>query len=212
MFHSLPLSLVPCLFSSSVTLTQRSRASSLSRSVSLIPCLFSSSVTLTHGGATLFPYPSSLYSGVWTLSPSFPTPPLFRFVFFLHSDLQVACYGLMCCRQCFRSNAKEIGFIKISIQTSTSAGLEQTLPWIFYHKVIGVTNFFLFVEGKIASPKVSKVLETVPVRSRKKKKKKKTETEPKKTEKNLGRTEPNRNFGLVLVLAKNRTETNRTQP
>ncbi|CAA2972283.1 40S ribosomal S29 [Olea europaea subsp. europaea] len=23
-------------------------------------------------------------------------------------------YGLMCCRQCFRSNAKEIGFIKIS--------------------------------------------------------------------------------------------------
>ncbi|KAM1211026.1 hypothetical protein COP2_032333 [Malus domestica] len=41
----------------------------------------------------------------------------------------------MCCRQCFRSNAKEIGFIKISIQTSTSAGLEQTLPWIFYHKI-----------------------------------------------------------------------------
>ncbi|KAM2934528.1 hypothetical protein COP2_032332 [Malus domestica] len=81
MFHSLPLFLVPCL----------SRASSLSRSVSLVPCLFSSSVTLTHGGATLFPYPSSLYSGVWTLSPSFPTPPLFRFVFFLHSDLQVAC-------------------------------------------------------------------------------------------------------------------------
>ena len=23
-------------------------------------------------------------------------------------------YGLMCCRQCFRSNAKEIGFIKVS--------------------------------------------------------------------------------------------------
>ncbi|KAG6428553.1 hypothetical protein SASPL_112805 [Salvia splendens] len=22
-------------------------------------------------------------------------------------------YGLMCCRQCFRSNAKEIGFIKV---------------------------------------------------------------------------------------------------
>ncbi|XP_068341092.1 glycosyltransferase-like At3g57200 [Pyrus communis] len=51
---------------------------------------------------------------------------------------------------------------KISIQTSTSAGLEQTLPWIFYHKVIGVSNFFLFVEGKAASPKVSKVLETIP--------------------------------------------------
>ncbi|BAU00845.1 hypothetical protein VIGAN_10248000 [Vigna angularis var. angularis] len=24
-------------------------------------------------------------------------------------------YGLMCCRQCFRSNAKEIGFIKVNI-------------------------------------------------------------------------------------------------
>ncbi|KDP26203.1 hypothetical protein JCGZ_22449 [Jatropha curcas] len=51
---------------------------------------------------------------------------------------------------------------KISIITSTSAGLEQTLPWIFYHKVIGVSTFFLFVEGKAASPKVSKVLETIP--------------------------------------------------
>ncbi|KAH1223076.1 40S ribosomal protein S29 [Glycine max] len=24
-------------------------------------------------------------------------------------------YGLMCCRQCFRSNAKEIGFIKVNV-------------------------------------------------------------------------------------------------
>ncbi|GAB2292138.1 40S ribosomal protein S29 [Dionaea muscipula] len=24
-------------------------------------------------------------------------------------------YGLMCCRQCFRSNAKEIGFIKVAL-------------------------------------------------------------------------------------------------
>ncbi|KAK4270681.1 hypothetical protein QN277_019459 [Acacia crassicarpa] len=37
---------------------------------------------------------------------------------------------------------------KICITTSTSAGLEQTLPWIFYHKVIGISTFFLFVEGK----------------------------------------------------------------
>nr|XP_009785409.1 PREDICTED: uncharacterized protein LOC104233677 isoform X1 [Nicotiana sylvestris]XP_016450599.1 PREDICTED: glycosyltransferase-like At2g41451 isoform X1 [Nicotiana tabacum] len=50
---------------------------------------------------------------------------------------------------------------KISITTSTSAGLEQILPWLFYHKVIGVTNFFLFVEGKAASPNVSKVLESI---------------------------------------------------
>ncbi|KAK6941768.1 hypothetical protein RJ641_027145 [Dillenia turbinata] len=51
---------------------------------------------------------------------------------------------------------------KICITTSTSAGLEQTLPWIFYHKVIGVSTFFLFVEGKAASPTVSKILESIP--------------------------------------------------
>ncbi|KAG4927824.1 hypothetical protein JHK85_054310 [Glycine max] len=51
---------------------------------------------------------------------------------------------------------------KICITTSTSAGLEQTLPWIFYHKVIGVSSFLLFVEGKAASPNVTRVLETIP--------------------------------------------------
>ncbi|XP_030519650.2 glycosyltransferase-like At2g41451 [Rhodamnia argentea] len=51
---------------------------------------------------------------------------------------------------------------QICITTSTSAGLEQTLPWLFYHKVIGVSTFFLFVEGKAASPEVSKVLESIP--------------------------------------------------
>ncbi|EOA28628.1 hypothetical protein CARUB_v10024858mg, partial [Capsella rubella] len=51
---------------------------------------------------------------------------------------------------------------KICITTSTSAGLEQTLPWIFFHKVIGVSTFYLFVEGTAASPNVSRVLETIP--------------------------------------------------
>ncbi|KAB1224927.1 hypothetical protein CJ030_MR1G014017 [Morella rubra] len=51
---------------------------------------------------------------------------------------------------------------KICITTSTSAGLEQILPWMFYHKVIGVSTFFLFVEGKAATPDVSKVLEAIP--------------------------------------------------
>ncbi|XP_042063554.1 glycosyltransferase-like KOBITO 1 [Salvia splendens] len=50
---------------------------------------------------------------------------------------------------------------KICVTTSTSAGLEQILPWMFYHKVIGVSTFFLFVEGKAASPRVSKVLESI---------------------------------------------------
>ncbi|XP_031475106.1 glycosyltransferase-like At2g41451 [Nymphaea colorata] len=51
---------------------------------------------------------------------------------------------------------------KICITTSTSAGLDQILPWLFYHKVMGVTNFFLFVEGKAASSNVSAVLEAIP--------------------------------------------------
>ncbi|GMI64771.1 KOBITO, ABA INSENSITIVE 8, ELONGATION DEFECTIVE 1 [Hibiscus trionum] len=51
---------------------------------------------------------------------------------------------------------------KISIVSTTSAGLEQILPWVFYHKVIGVSFFSLFVEGNAASPVVSKVLESIP--------------------------------------------------
>lgn len=33
---------------------------------------------------------------------------------------------------------------------------------MFFHKVIGVTTFYLFVEGKAASPEVSRVLESIP--------------------------------------------------
>nr|XP_043609622.1 glycosyltransferase-like At2g41451 [Erigeron canadensis] len=51
---------------------------------------------------------------------------------------------------------------KICIVSTTSADLEQILPWIFYHKVIGVTSFFLFVEGEAATPGVCKVLESIP--------------------------------------------------
>ncbi|XP_073127585.1 glycosyltransferase-like At2g41451 [Henckelia pumila] len=45
------------------------------------------------------------------------------------------------------------------IMTSTSASLEQILPWMFYHKVIGVSNFLLFVKGRASSSHVSNVLE-----------------------------------------------------
>ncbi|KAH0927663.1 hypothetical protein HID58_019919 [Brassica napus] len=51
---------------------------------------------------------------------------------------------------------------KICITTSTSAGLDQILPWMFYHKVLGVSTFFLFVEGNAATPTISKVLESIP--------------------------------------------------
>ncbi|KAG4109868.1 hypothetical protein ERO13_D13G013901v2 [Gossypium hirsutum] len=52
---------------------------------------------------------------------------------------------------------------QICITTSTSAGLEQILPWMFYHRVLGVTNFFLFVEGHAASPNVSKFWSLFPM-------------------------------------------------
>ncbi|XP_039122564.1 glycosyltransferase-like At2g41451 [Dioscorea cayenensis subsp. rotundata] len=51
---------------------------------------------------------------------------------------------------------------KICIISSTSASLEQILPWLFYHKVLGVTTFYLFVEGKAAKPNVTVVLESIP--------------------------------------------------
>ncbi|XP_019704603.1 glycosyltransferase-like KOBITO 1 isoform X1 [Elaeis guineensis] len=61
-----------------------------------------------------------------------------------------------------RRNLKTSATMKICITTSTSAGLEQILPWLYYHKVIGVTTFFLFVEGQAAKPNVSAVLESIP--------------------------------------------------
>lgn len=53
--------------------------------------------------------------------------------------------------------------MQICIISSTSASLEQILPWLFYHKVLGVTTFYLFVEGKAAKPNVTVVLESIPV-------------------------------------------------
>lgn len=51
---------------------------------------------------------------------------------------------------------------KIAITSSTSAGLEQILPWLYYHRVVGVTHFFLFVEGQAASLNSTSTLEAIP--------------------------------------------------
>ncbi|XP_002969708.2 glycosyltransferase-like KOBITO 1 [Selaginella moellendorffii] len=56
----------------------------------------------------------------------------------------------------------ENGKPKICVTTSTAGGLEQILPWLYYHRVIGVTNFLLFVEGKAATQNVTAVLESIP--------------------------------------------------
>lgn len=47
-------------------------------------------------------------------------------------------YGLMCCRQCFRSNAKEIGFIKVDIissLTKITPDILQGVNWLFCFSV-----------------------------------------------------------------------------
>ncbi|EMS49400.1 hypothetical protein TRIUR3_27967 [Triticum urartu] len=49
----------------------------------------------------------------------------------------------------------------ICITGSTSASLHQILPWLYYHKVIGVSHFILFVEGEAAKPAVTSVLESI---------------------------------------------------
>lgn len=38
----------------------------------------------------------------------------------------------------------------------------QVLPWLFYHKALGVETYFLFVEGKAALPNSTAVLESIP--------------------------------------------------
>jgi len=53
--------------------------------------------------------------------------------------------------------------LQICITGSTSAGLHQILPWLYYHKVIGVSHFILFVEGEAAKPAVTSVLESIRV-------------------------------------------------
>lgn len=53
--------------------------------------------------------------------------------------------------------------MQICVTSSTAAGLQQILPWLYYHKVIGVSRFFLFVEGEAAKPAVSAVLESIRV-------------------------------------------------
>ncbi|XP_021724213.1 glycosyltransferase-like KOBITO 1 [Chenopodium quinoa] len=51
---------------------------------------------------------------------------------------------------------------KICITSTTSARLEDILSWILFHKVVGISNFFLFVEGKAATHNATKVLESIP--------------------------------------------------
>ncbi|KAM1031068.1 hypothetical protein ACFX13_035653 [Malus domestica] len=62
-------------------------------------------------------------------------------------------YGLMCCRQCFRSNAKEIGFIKTKVASpdrkleATYEDLPEDHPWHLLHLQISFKCLFIHVIG-----------------------------------------------------------------
>ena len=37
------------------------------------------------------------------------------------------------------------------------------MPWILFHKVLGISHFFLFVEGQAAKPKNAAILQSMEV-------------------------------------------------
>lgn len=54
---------------------------------------------------------------------------------------------------------------QLGIMTTTAAGLEQILPWLYYHRTLGVEMFFIFAEGHVTQPENAAVLATIPVRA-----------------------------------------------
>uniref|UniRef100_A0A803R1G0 40S ribosomal protein S29 n=1 Tax=Cannabis sativa TaxID=3483 RepID=A0A803R1G0_CANSA len=53
-------------------------------------------------------------------------------------------YGLMCCRQCFRSNAKEIGFIKVRCFNDFPITLDLLKPLLLCMLIIALHLCFFF--------------------------------------------------------------------
>uniref|UniRef100_A0A7S0RE07 Glycosyltransferase family 92 protein n=1 Tax=Pyramimonas obovata TaxID=1411642 RepID=A0A7S0RE07_9CHLO len=51
---------------------------------------------------------------------------------------------------------------KVCIATTTGDGLDRIIPWLKYHRSIGIDMFYLFAEEKTATPEVASVLETMP--------------------------------------------------
>lgn len=51
---------------------------------------------------------------------------------------------------------------KIAFVTTTASGYRETRLWVNYHRVIGVTHFYLFVDGVAARPEVMAKLNKLP--------------------------------------------------
>ena len=48
--------------------------------------------------------------------------------------------------------------LQIAFVSTTAEGYKQTKQWVNYHRVIGVTHFYLFVDGVAARPEVAFLL------------------------------------------------------
>lgn len=57
-------------------------------------------------------------------------------------------YGLMCCRQCFRSNAKEIGFIKVVLYSHPRCTSDPVLGYVAF--VLCLPECFRIVVNEIS--------------------------------------------------------------
>ena len=53
---------------------------------------------------------------------------------------------------------KDAEDLRVMISTTTADSLGKILDWVDYHKLIGVDDFFVFVEGKAAAPEVVSAL------------------------------------------------------
>ncbi|KAL2610255.1 hypothetical protein R1flu_028828 [Riccia fluitans] len=51
---------------------------------------------------------------------------------------------------------------QIAVATTTSAGLHILLPWIYYHRLLGVETFYIFVEGELELPENHFILRSIP--------------------------------------------------
>ena len=53
---------------------------------------------------------------------------------------------------------KDAADLRVMISTTTADSLGKILDWVDYHKLVGVDDFFVFVEGRAAAPEVVEAL------------------------------------------------------
>jgi len=62
---------------------------------------------------------------------------------------------MMVCALSFGCPQRFLYVSQIAFVTTTASGYRETRLWVNYHRVIGVTHFYLFVDGVAARPEVT---------------------------------------------------------